>query len=285
MKRPALLTVGTLLLLSLFFYSLWSSGRAFLYAPLHLMGELFSHDPDDETLSLDQAEPGQEDTVEMVLVPTGPFWSGIDDAARGWRRRPVLVDAYWIDVHEVTNAQYKRFVEALGYPEPPFWEDARHSRPDAPVVGVNWYDARAYCWWTYKRLPTEAEWEKAARGADGLLFPWGDEYLPGRANLLGEDDGHRELAPVGTFPAGDSPYGVSDMVGNVWEWCRDWYSPHYHRETLKENPTGPRSGHYRVLRGGSWVSSPEFAAYSSRDRLDPHARGAHFGFRCVRGAD
>jgi formylglycine-generating enzyme required for sulfatase activity len=285
MKRSVLMATGTCLLLALFFFSLWSSGRAFLYAPFHLIQELFSYDPDDETLSLDQAKPGKEDDVAMAMVEAGRFWAGLDDSERGWNRRNIHIDAFMIDVHEVTNAQYKHFIEALDYPEPPFWEDKRYNRPDNPVVGVNWYDARAYCWWTYKRLPTEAEWEKAARGTAGHLFPWGDEFRPALANLLGDDDGHKGLAPVGTFPGGKSPYGASDMVGNVWEWCRDWYSPHYYREKAQDNPLGPRSGHYRVVRGGSWVSSPQFAAFSSRDRLDPHARGVHFGFRCARSVD
>ena len=276
------LPVLVILLLVIFVFSLWSASLPFQFSPLHLLGELFSFDPDAEELNLPQVEPGQEDPVEMVLVPAGKYLAGNIDEKRGWMLQQVHLDAFWIDVHEVTNRQYKRFVEALAYTPPPYLHDPRYNKLEAPVVGVSWYDARAYCWWTRKRLPTEAEWEKAARGTLGHLFPWGDVYRPSQANLLGTEDSYAEVAPVGHFPGGKSPFGTQDMIGNVWEWCRDHYAPDYYQHLSAPNPTGPRQGDYRVLRGGSWVSSPDFVRGFVRDRLDPYTRGIHFGFRCVR---
>ena len=279
------LPVLVIFFLVVFVFSLWSASRPFQFSPLHLLGELFSFDPDEEDLNLPQAEPGQEDPVEMVLIPAGQNLAGIIDEKRGWIPRRIYLDAFRIDVHEVTNRQYNRFVEAIDYAPPPYLHDSRYNKPDAPVLGASWYDARAYCWWTHKRLPSEAEWEKAARGTKGHLFPWGDVYLPSQANLLGEEDGYAEVAPVGHFPGGNSPFGVQDMVGNVWEWCKDRYTPEYYQNLSERNPTGPRQGYYRVLRGGSWVSSPDFVRGFVRDRLDPYARGIHFGFRCARSAE
>ena len=285
MKWSRLLPILFFGFLGLFILSMWSASRPFQFFPLHLLGEMFSFDPEDEKLSLPQAEPGKEDPVKMVLVAAGTYLAGIEDERRDWRPRRVYLDAFHIDVHEVTNRQYRRLVEEVGYSPPPYLDDDRYSRPDAPVVGVSWYDARAYCWWTHKRLPTEAEWEKAARGTEGHLYPWGDTYRPRLANLLGDEDGFATVAPVGHFPAGASPYGLQDMVGNVWEWCRDRYAPNYYETLDERNPRGPRRGHYRVLRGGSWVSPPEFVHSFVRDRLDPFARGIHFGFRCARDVD
>ena len=276
------LPVLVILVLAIFVFSLRSASLPFQLSPLHLLGEFFSPDPDDEELNLPQVEPGQEDPVEMVLVPAGKYLAGNIDEKRGWMLQQVHLDAFWIDVHEVTNRQYKRFVKALAYNPPPYLDDPRYNNLEAPVVGVSWYDARAYCWWTRKRLPTEAEWEKAARGTLGQLFPWGDAYRPSQANLLGAEDGYAGVAPVGHFPGGKSPFGVQDMVGNVWEWCRDHYTPDYYQQLSGPNPTGPGQGHYRVLRGGSWVSSPDFVRGFVPDRLDPYARGIHFGFRCAR---
>ncbi len=285
MNGSRILPALVLFLLVVFAFSLWSASRPFQFSPLHLLGELFSFYPDEEELSLPQAEPGREDPVDMILIPAGPYLAGIIDEKRGWIPRRVYLDAFWIDVHEVTNQQYSRFVEAVEYPPPPYLDDRRYSQPDAPVVGVSWYDARAYCWWTHKRLPSEAEWEKAARGTQGRLFPWGDVYRPSQANLLGEEDGYADVAPVGHFPGGASPFGVQDMMGNVWEWCKDRYNPDYYQNLSERNPRGPRRGYYRVLRGGSWISSPDFVRGFVRDRLDPYARGIHFGFRCARGTD
>ena len=281
MRRSTLVPILVLGLAGLFVLSMWSASRPFQFFPLHLLGEMFSFDPDEEKLSLPQADPGKGDTVEMALIPAGTYLAGSEDEKRGWSPQPVYLDAYRIDVHEVTNRQYRRFVEEIGYAAPPFLEDERYNQPDAPVVGVSWYDARAYCWWTHKRLPTEAEWEKAARGTMGHPFPWGDTYRPSLANLWGEEDGFAVVAPVGHFPAGASPYGLQDVVGNVWEWCRDRYAPNYNENLDERNPRGPQRGYHRVLRGGSWVSSPEFVRGFVRDRLDPFARGTHFGFRCA----
>ena len=277
-----ILVVGFLVV---FVLSLRSASRPFRYLPPHLLSELFSLWVDEDGLALPQAEPGKGDPVEMALIAAGPYLAGIEDERRGWVPRAVYLDAFRIDVHEVTNRQYRRFVEQVAYAPPPYLHDERYNQPDAPVVGVSWFDAQAYCWWTRKRLPTEAEWEKAARGTDGPLYPWGDAYLPGMANLLGDEDGFTTVAPVGHFPAGVSPYGLHDVIGNVWEWCRDRYTSNYYQTLGESNPTGPRRGEYRVLRGGSWVSPPEYVGGFVRDRLDPLARGIHFGFRCARGVD
>ena len=261
-----------------------------LPADLHeLLG--LDDNADDPPPAIPQALPVDRDPVEMVWVPGGAFQSGIDDPGRGLARRSMVVGAFWIDIHEVTNQQYARFVSAIEYPPPPYWDDPRYGRANLPVVGVSWHDARAYCWWTHKRLPDEAEWSKAAGGVDGSLFPWGDEYSPSHANLLGPDDGFADIAPVGSFPSGASSFGALDMSGNVWEWCRDWYDPLAYQaapsdgDVENEIRRGSYRRHHRVIRGGAWISSPDWVRGLARDGLDPTVRGIHFGFRCARDAD
>jgi len=268
------------------------SDRPVLWQVPAKLHELLGLDHDeDQPPAVPQALPGEGDPVEMVLVPGGSFQSGVDDDKRGLVRRTLEADAFWIDVHEVTNQQYARFVSAVEYPPPPYWDDRRYARSDLPVLGVSWHDARAYCWWTHKRLPGEAEWTKAAHGLDGRPFPWGGEYSASHANLLGLADGFAEVAPVGSFPNGASPFGVLDMTGNVWEWCRDWYDPLAYRalpspgDVDDEIRRGSYRRHHRVIRGGSWVSSPELVRGLARDGLDPSVRGVHFGFRCARDPD
>ena len=269
-----------------------------------------------------------KDGAEMVLVPAGEFLMGAseqelaawlaahpddkrEDLADELPQRSVYLDAYYIYKTEVTVAQYRTFCQATGRempPAPPWgWQDAH------PIVRVTWEDAKAYADWAGVALPTEAQWEKAARGTDGRVFPWGDGWPPpakvgnfsdeacrrsGRYEdsmfIAGYDDGYAETAPVGSFPAGASPYGVLDMAGNVWECCADWYDPSYYKTAPTRNPTGPPAAvafEYdpgktlpgaRVLRGGSWrYSSPGDFRGAYRCYYVPSS--LFRGFRCARG--
>jgi formylglycine-generating enzyme required for sulfatase activity len=160
----------------------------------------------------------------------------------------VYLDAFYIDKYEVTNALYGRFMRATGHKEPKLWNNKEFSVPNKPVVGVSWYDAKNYCEWAGKRLPTEAEWEKAARGTDGRIWPWENQWDAGKANTSEKDDGYQYTAPVGNFEEGKSPYDAYDMVGNVREWVADWYDFEYYKKSPRHNPTGPVSGKFKVRR-------------------------------------
>jgi formylglycine-generating enzyme required for sulfatase activity/uncharacterized caspase-like protein len=223
-----------------------------------------------------------DDGAEMVLVPAGEFTMGSDAHDDEKPQRRVWLDAYYIDKFEVTNALYRRFMDATGRSAPRFWSHARWNGPAQPVVGVTWHDADAYCKWAGKRLPTEAEWEKAARGTDGRTYPWGNQWDPGKSNSVGTN--LVKTVAVGSYPGGVSPYGAHDMTGNVWEWTADWYDPTYYARGVNRNPQGPRSGARRVIRGGSWAN--ESVAVSHRDGgFQPTFQADdHVGFRCARGA-
>jgi formylglycine-generating enzyme len=230
----------------------------------------------------------------------------------GWFRSEgpqhnVAVDAFYIDRYEVTNAQFEKFVVATGYRTAADrdgygwvyrqtdgtwrWEKSAgttwrspggpgtSASPMHPVVQVSWHDADAYCRWTGERLPTEAEWEKAARGADGRRYPWGNEWDAARANA---DRVAKGTSAVGSYPRGVSSYDVHDMAGNVWEWTADWYNPDYYRTSPERNPAGPPSGEHRVLRGGSWINVPFFLGVAHRLNEPPQARGMNVGFRCAK---
>ena len=219
--------------------------------------------------------------VEMVLVPESEFMMGSDsgiDSEKPVHR--VYLDAYYIDKFEVTNALYKACVDAEICDGPTNVSRYNNSQyAQHPVVYVDWEMAKTYCEWRGARLPTEAEWEKAARGADGRTYPWGDEIDDTFANY---NKNVGDTTPVGTYPKGVSPYGVYDMAGNVWEWVMDWYDGNYYAKSPDANPPGPERGDYRLLRGGSWVYSGEGArsAYRSWDLLwNSYDR---LGFRCSR---
>jgi formylglycine-generating enzyme required for sulfatase activity len=221
----------------------------------------------------------------MVVIPAGELLMGSSDkdelaVASEKPQHSVYLDAFAIDVLPVTVAQYRDFCRVTGHAMPP--EPIWGWRDDHPVVNVNWFDAFAYANWVGKRLPTEAEWEKAARGADGRLFPWGDTWDPSRGHCL-KGDQLTGTAPVGSYPAGASSYGVLDLAGNIWEWCADWYDPYYYLWAPRRNPPGPETSHTRVLRGGSWrCNVPGYlrCAYRNFNR-GPATWYNDRGFRCA----
>jgi formylglycine-generating enzyme required for sulfatase activity/predicted Ser/Thr protein kinase len=219
----------------------------------------------------------------MVYVPAGEFIMGSDEGDSDEQPvHTVYLDAFYIDRTEVTNAQYRACVEAgacdaLRYTT--YYDNADYAQH--PVVYVNCDDAEAYCRWAGKRLPTEAEWEKAARGTDGRTYPWGEGIDCDHAQY---DECDGETVPVGSKPKGASPYGALDMAGNVLEWVADWYDSGYYSQSPARNPPGPDSGEYRVLRGGSWYYSQRHAACTFRDRNYSRRRNFNVGFRCARGS-
>lgn len=253
-----------------------------------------------ETPPLVEPEAGAErtwerDGAEMVYVPSGAFLMGSDelnDQADGdeYPQHQVFLDGFWIDRYEITNQQYALCVDDGICPPPPeegsFTRDSYFANPEFanyPVVWVTWFDANRYCEWAGKQLPTEAQWEKAARGTDGREYPWGNDPIDeSRANYGGNVG---DTVEVGSFsPQGDSPYGCADMAGNVLEWVKDWYSRDY-RAFLdqEENPTGASSSYLgaRVARGGSWVYPARRARSALRVDRVPELREGNIGFRCL----
>jgi formylglycine-generating enzyme required for sulfatase activity len=224
---------------------------------------------------------------DMVLVPSGEFTMG--SPAGDIDEQPahrVLVDAFLMDKYEVSVRQYAAFLQEAGGDRPSEWKTMnKTSYQNRPVMGVDWADAVRYCKWIGKRLPTEAEWEKAARGTDGRLFPWGDEPpTPLHANFgKGRSNDPGLLSPVGTLELGKSPYGIYDMAGNVWEWVSDWYDENYYKSSPTQNPAGPSMGGFKVIRGGSWASSPRNLRSADRYWDPPSFRSLYFpGFRCAK---
>ena len=191
------------------------------------------------------------------------------------------MDAFEIDRYEVTNAQYGRFVRATGHEAPATWGGETYPGGLAayPVTSVLWEDADAYCDWAGKRLPTEAEWEKAARGVSGQTYPWGDTWDPARANTAASGAG--EPVPVGAYPTGASPYGGLDMAGNVWEWVADYYDRDYYSVAPDRNPTGPTAVLDHGLRGGAFDSDPDQARCSFRNSSHSARPNPRVGFRCA----
>jgi len=231
----------------------------------------------------------KEDPIgeDMVAIPAGPFLRGTTDG--GFDERPqrmIVLDAFKIDRYEVTNHQYQLFVAATGHRKagPP----SRYAKSvgkmrgiNQPVVYVSWDDAVEYCRWKGKRLPTEAEWEKAMRGADGRLWPWGNLEQPNGANWGRVNDGHEVSARVGSFPSDRSPYGVMDGAGNVMEWVEDWYAEMYYQDSPEQDPRSPEYGTYRVMRGGSYTTTGHDVRITSRSKMVPDFRDETIGFRCA----
>lgn len=283
---------------------------------------------------------------DMVLIPEGPFLMGstkedierlldldrnieVERLENEMSQREVFLSAYFIDKYPVTNAQYKKFIESGGYTQKPLWSDAgwqyildseplesndldaiSKGEPDCPVVNVSWYEAEAFAKWAGKRLPTEAEWEKAARGTDGRIYPWGNEYDKTRLNCA--ESKIEKPTPVTKYPHGQSVYGCFDMAGNVWEWTADWYDSQYYRHAPNKDPQGPNVAEEnpyfgrpeevgisiyelkpsptskalsgcKVLRGGSWNGSGVVhIRCANRDYDELIYKNDTIGFRCAR---
>lgn len=237
-----------------------------------------------ETDANAKEEPIEED---MVTIPAGPFVRGTTSGGFDEQpQRTIVLDTFSIDRYEVTNYQYQQFVLATGHrkPGPP----SRYAKSigrmrgtNQPVVYVSWEDANEYCRWKGKRLPTEAEWEKAMRGSDGRLWPWGNQEQPSSANWARVQDGYEVSARVGSFQADKSPYGVMDGAGNVMEWVGDWYSESYYKNSPDQNPLSPEYGTYRVLRGGGYTTTGADIRITSRSKMVPDFRDETIGFRCA----
>lgn len=232
----------------------------------------------------------QQVSVEtpMVEIPEGLFTMGVEGMQALEDERPkhqVWLPVFSMDLHEVATGQYAAFLAATGRPAPWLWETVNLSQhSDRPVIGVDWHDADAYCRWKGKRLPTEAEWEKAARGTDGRLYPWGNRApTQDLANFaLGARFSYSQvLMPVRSYEAGRSPYGLFNMGGNVWEWVWDWYATNYYDSSPERNPQGPEQGQFKVLRGGSWSDLPKYLLTYGRFKLPPETRNSYTGFRCA----
>ena len=248
----------------------------------------------------------------VIPIPAGEFVRGSNDGRSDQRpQRSIYLDAFVIDRFEISNAQYRRFLQATKRTAPPYWPGTEYpsGQADYPVVGVRWEDAAAYCSWIGKRLPTEAEWEKACRGVDGRIYPWGNTWDPARGNIEGSERSswpmdwdqtwtflsstpgrskERRLQPIGSYPDDASPYGVLDMVGNASEWVEDWYNWSDYKDLPSQNPrsSGPPWNH--CLRGSPWLDpygstswtqemSRCAARNSSHETQDPRV-----GFRCAR---
>ena len=237
------------------------------------------------------------DGAPLNLIPAGEFLMGTSISNRDGGRdeypeRRIFLDAFYMDSLEVTNGRYLEFVKATGHRHPEHPRDKKLTLwqgptvpaafKDHPVVNVDWHDAAAYCAWAGRRLPTEAEWERAARGTTGRRFPWGDaEPTRTLANYLNQWRNGAGLEPVGSHPQGASPEGVQDLQGNVWEWVADWYDPHYYVKGSTRNPKGPDEGTRKVIRGSGWESEAPLLRSAHRLNSDPKNRNHSLGFRCA----
>jgi formylglycine-generating enzyme required for sulfatase activity len=232
---------------------------------------------------------------EMVQVPEGPFIMGSKEGDPDETpERQVFLKAFYLDKKEVSQEEYARFAKMTKRPMPKIevFEDdqAKLLKPEFAAMSVSWEEAVAYCKWAGKRLPTEAEWEKAGRGEGKRKYAWGDTFMNGRAhaNVDGSEDGYRYLAPPGSFETGRSPYGIYDMTGNVAEWVADSYDEHYYQKAPYRDPKGPETGDLKVVRGGSWRETEHNARLSKRFTAKLWRTDITIGFRCasdVEGGD
>ncbi|MBE0683383.1 MAG: SUMF1/EgtB/PvdO family nonheme iron enzyme [Anaerolineales bacterium] len=225
-----------------------------------------------------------KDGMTLAYVPAGEFVMG-SNLTFGPEHK-IYLDAFWVDQTEVTNKMYAQCVAKNKCDPPTKVESYTHSDyygntkfNEYPVLYVNWNMANGYCEWAGRRLPTEAEWEKSARGTNTNTYPWGEESP--NANLLNFNNNLRDTTEIGTYPNGASIYGALDMAGNVWEWVNDWYSETYYQDSPLSNPLGPDSGTYRVLRGGSWSNRVDDVRTTSRIKYDPMDTSNGIGFRCA----
>ncbi len=248
-----------------------------------------------------------KDSSVVIRIPAGMFQMGSTDSLSNGDQRPlheVYLAEFYLDKYEVTNKQYRRFCDATGHgypaqdPDLVGMPDHFLNYPNHPVGNVSWLDATEYCRWAGKGLPSEAQWEKAAKGLKMRRYPWGNDRLstgdlaniPDRRmgsvypgwGFCDVDDGYASTSPVGAFPTGASPYGIMDMEGNVGEWCLDWYADDYYRISSDTNPPGPSAGTLRVRRGTSFFST-QFPGPRCADRsgFHPDTRSATVGFRCA----
>lgn len=225
---------------------------------------------------------------EMVQVPDGPFIMGSKDGDPDEvPERQVFLSAFYIDRKEVSQEEYARFAKMTKrqLPKIEVFEDDQSKllKPEFAAMSMTWDEAAAYCKWAGKRLPTEAEWEKAGRGEGRRKYAWGDTVRNGRANanLDGNEDGYRYLAPPGSFESGRSPYGIYDMTGNVAEWVADSYDEHYYQKAPFRDPKGPDRADLKVVRGGSWRETEHTARLSKRFAAKAWRTDITIGFRCA----
>jgi formylglycine-generating enzyme required for sulfatase activity len=245
-------------------------------------------------LGIGSTEISSKDGMTLLYVPAGEFLMGSTDAdtlatSDEKPQHTITLDAYWIDQTEVTNAQYAKCVADNGAcKEPIDNSSSSHSSyygnsefDNYPVIYVDWNMASSYCSWAGRELPTEAQWEKAARGIDGNIYPWGNDTP--NDNLLNFNTNIGFATDVRKYPAGKSVYGAYDMAGSVLQWVNDWYGETYYKNSPPSNPLGPDTGKYRMLRGGYWSNPASLVRSAFRVWLDPTYSVNYIGFRCARG--
>lgn len=267
----------------------WRAAREGKFSTLRLRYELAAFDLGRPSPNLPVAiKTSPADGMALVYVPEGKFSMGDngDPNLKEYPQHSVYLDAFWIDKTEVTNAMYQTCVEGGACWEPvprlnPYY--GKWAYRNLPVVYVNWYAAEMYCGWAGRRLPTEAEWEKAARGTDARYFPWGNSAAnPRLANF--SETAFLEALPVSRYPLGASPYGALNMAGNAREWVADWFDRQYYLHAPAANPTGPEAGTERSLRGGAYDANLDDIVVFRRFKHEPDSAGLSRGFRCAESA-